>query len=123
MDRLRSSVDSSSEPFRRHAKRMSALVAELRERRAQARQGGGDEAQARHRAQGKLTVRERLDRLLDPGSPFLELSPLAAWDVYDGAAPGAGLVTGVGRVSGREVLVVANDATVKGGTYFPLTVK
>ena len=92
-------------------------------RRAQARAGGGDEAQARHRAQGKLTVRERLDRLLDPGSPFLELSPLAAWDVYDGDAPGAGLVTGVGRVAGREVLIVANDATVKGGTYFPLTVK
>jgi acetyl-CoA carboxylase carboxyltransferase component len=123
MDRLRSSVDPSSEPFRRNASRMAALVAELRERRAQAREGGGDEAQARHRAQGKLTVRERLDRLLDPGSPFLELSPLAAWDVYDGAAPGAGLVTGVGRVSGREVLIVANDATVKGGTYFPLTVK
>lgn len=123
MDRLRSSVDPSSEPFRRNASRMAALVAELRERRAQAREGGGDEAQARHRAHGKLTVRERLDRLLDPGSPFLELSPLAAWDVYDGAAPGAGLVTGVGRVSGREVLIVANDATVKGGTYFPLTVK
>ena len=68
-------------------------------------------------------MRERIDRLLDPGSPFLELSPLAAWDVYDGDAPGAGLVTGIGRVSGREVMVVANDATVKGGTYYPLTVK
>ena len=77
----------------------------------------------RHRAQGKLPVRDRIDRLLDPGSPFLELSPLAAYDMYDGDAPGAGLVTGIGRVSGREVMVVANDATVKGGTYFPMTVK
>ena len=77
----------------------------------------------RHREQGKLPVRERIDRLLDPGSPFLELSPLAAWDLYDNEAPGAGLVTGIGRVSGREVMVVANDATVKGGTYYPITVK
>ena len=123
MDRLVSSVDPRSEAFRRNVTRMEALVAELRERRAKARAGGGPEAQARQRAQGKLTVRDRLDRLLDPGTPFLELSPLAAWEVYDGDAPGAGLVTGVGRVSGREVLVVANDATVKGGTYFPLTVK
>ena len=123
MDRLVSSVDPRSDAFRRQMARMEALVAELRERRALARDGGGAEAQARQRAQGKLTVRERLDRLLDPGTPFLELSPLAAWDLYEGDAPGAGLVTGVGRVSGREVLVVANDATVKGGTYFPLTVK
>jgi len=123
MDRLVSSVDPRSDAFRGNVTRMEALVAELRERRAQARDGGGPEAQARQRAQGKLTVRDRLDRLLDPGTPFLELSPLAAWEVYHGDAPGAGLVTGVGRVSGREVLVVANDATVKGGTYFPLTVK
>src|SRR6187549_3231522 len=105
MDRLRSSVDPSSAPFRRNATRMTALVAELRQRRAQARAGGGDDAQARHRAQGKLTVRERLDRLLDPASPFLELSPLAAWDMYDGDAPGAGMVTGVGRVAGRPILI------------------
>jgi len=98
-------------------------VAELRERLAAARQGGGPRYVQRHREQGKLPVRERIDRLLDPGSPFLELSPLAAWDLYDNEAPGAGIVTGIGRVSGREVVVVANDATVKGGTYFPLTVK
>ena len=90
---------------------------------ATAREGGGAKYLQRHREQGKLPVRERIDRLLDPGSPFLELSPLAAWDLYDNEAPGAGLVTGVGRVSGREVVVVANDATVKGGTYYPITVK
>ncbi len=87
------------------------------------RDGGGAAATERHRSLGKLPVRERLDLLLDPGSSFLELSPLAAWDLYDHDAPAAGLVTGIGRVSGREVLVVANDATVKGGTYYPLTVK
>ena len=86
-------------------------------------QGGGERYLQRHREQGKLPVRERINRLLDPGSPFLELSPLAAWDMYDNEAPGAGLVTGIGRVSGREVLIVANDATVKGGTYYPITVK
>jgi len=102
---------------------MAALVAELRERTELARQGGGEKYVQRHREQGKLPVRERIDQLLDPGSPFLELSPLAAWDLYDNGAPAAGIVTGVGRVSGREVLIVANDATVKGGTYYPLTVK
>ena len=99
MDRLPSAVQTASDEFVRHAARMRDLVAQLRQ------------------------LRERLDALLDPGTPFLELSPLAAWDMYDGDAPGAGLVTGVGRVSGREVLIVANDATVKGGTYFPLTVR
>jgi acetyl-CoA carboxylase carboxyltransferase component len=103
--------------------RMRQLVVELAERRALVQKGGGERATARHREQGKLPVHERLTRLLDPGSPFLELSPLAAWDMYEGQAPGAGMVTGVGRVSGREVLIVANDATVKGGTYYPLTVK
>src|SRR4051812_2955360 len=102
---------------------MTALVAELGARTAAARQGGGEKYVQRHRAQGKLPVRERIDNLLDPGSPFLELSALAAWDLYDGDAPGAGIVTGIGRVSGREVIVVANDATVKGGTYYPVTVK
>ena len=86
-------------------------------------QGGGPKYLQRHREQGKLPVRERIDRLLDPGSPFLELSPLAAFGMYDDEAPGAGIVTGIGRVSGREVLIVANDATVKGGTYYPITVK
>ena len=102
---------------------MTGLVAELRERLQIARQGGGDKYLQRHRDQGKLPVRDRIDRLLDPGSPFLELSPLAAWGLYEDDAPAAGIVTGIGRVSGREVLVVANDATVKGGTYYPVTVK
>src|SRR5204862_5567118 len=103
--------------------RMTQLVNQLRDRIVAARQGGGPKYLQRHREQGKMPVRERIDRLLDPGSPFLELSPLASWDLYDNEAPGAGLVTGIGRVGGREVLIVANDATVKGGTYFPLTVK
>jgi len=102
---------------------MTALVAELRERLERAREGGGARYLQRHREQGKLPVRERVDRLLDEGSPFLELSALAAWGMYGNEAPGAGLVTGIGRVSGREVVVVANDATVKGGTYYPVTVK
>jgi len=123
MDVLDSQVNTRTDEFRANAARMTALVAELRDRRAQARLGGGERYLQRHREQGKLPVRERLERLLDPGSPFLELSPLAAWDVYDNDAPGAGLVSGIGRVAGREILVVANDATVKGGTYYPLTVK
>jgi acetyl-CoA carboxylase carboxyltransferase component len=102
---------------------MEVLVASLRERLAQARAGGGPEAVARHRELGKLLVRERIERLLDPGTPFLEIGALAAFGLYDGAAPSAGIVTGIGRVRGREVMVVANDATVKGGTYFPITVK
>ncbi len=100
---------------------MDALVAKLREEIARARQGGA--GRQRHLEQKKMPVRDRLDALLDPGSPFLELSPLAAHSLYEGEAPGAGLVTGIGRVSGREVMVIANDATVKGGTYFPITVK
>ena len=123
MDRLVTHIDTASGEFRRNHERMSALVAELRERTAQVRLGGGEKYLQRHREQGKLPVRDRITKLLDPGSPFLELSALAAWDLYDGEAPSAGVVTGVGRVSGREVLIVANDATVKGGTYFPLTVK
>jgi acetyl-CoA carboxylase carboxyltransferase component len=123
MEVLETHVDTASELFKSNEKRMEALVAELRERITAVRQGGGAKYVERHRAQGKLPVRERIDKLLDEGSPFLELSPLAAWDLYDNEAPAAGVVTGVGRVSGREVLIVANDATVKGGTYFPVTVK
>ncbi len=99
------------------------LVAELRDRLAAARRGGSDQARERHVGRGKLLVRDRVDRLLDPGSPFLELSPLAATGMYDDVVPSAGIVTGIGRVSGRECVVVANDATVKGGTYYPMTVK
>ncbi|HEX2458304.1 MAG TPA: carboxyl transferase domain-containing protein [Vicinamibacterales bacterium] len=123
MDILESHVDITSDLFRGNHDRMTALVAELRARIAEVRQGGGARYLQRHREQGKLPVRERIDRLLDPGSPFLELSPLAGWDLYDNDAPASGIVTGIGRVSGREVLVVANDATVKGGTYYPMTVK
>ncbi|HUG16143.1 MAG TPA: carboxyl transferase domain-containing protein [Thermomicrobiales bacterium] len=99
------------------------LVDELRSRLERVALGGGPEAQERSRQRGKLPVRERVDRVLDPASPFMELSPLAADDMYDGDAPGAGMVTGIGRVAGREIVVVANDPTVKGGTYYPLTVK
>lgn len=102
---------------------MKELVDELRERLATARQGGSEAARQKHTDRGKLLVRDRVDRLLDPGSPFLELSPLAAYDMYGGQVPSAGVVTGIGRVAGREVVVVANDATVKGGTYYPMTVK
>ena len=123
MDIIETHVDPQSPEFRANHDRMASLVAELRERVAAAREGGGAKYLERHRQQGKLPVRERIDKLLDPESPFLELSPLAAWDLYDNEAPAAGIVTGVGRVSGREVLIVANDATVKGGTYYPITVK
>src|ERR687892_827146 len=102
---------------------MRELVDELRERLARVREGGSPAARDRHLARGKLLVRDRVDRLLDPGSPFLELSPLAAFGMYDDAVPAAGIVTGIGRVNGRECVVVANDATVKGGTYYPMTVK
>ena len=121
--RIESHIDPSDATFKTNRRRMEQLVAELRSRMEQARQGGGAKYLQRHRDQGKLPVRERIERLLDARSPFLELSPLAAGGMYDDEAPGAGIVTGIGRVSGREVLVVANDATVKGGTYFPMTVK
>ena len=123
MDILPTHVHPQSEQFRENKARMTALVAELRDRVAVARQGGGPRYLQRHRDQGKLPVRDRIDKLLDSQSPFLELSPLAGWDLYDNEAPGGGIVTGIGRVSGREVMVVANDATVKGGTYYPVTVK
>jgi 3-methylcrotonyl-CoA carboxylase beta subunit len=123
MDELATRIAATSDEFRANKAAMQSLVDQLREAEAKVRAGGGTKSHERHRAQGKLPVRERLDRVLDPGSPFLELSPLAAWAMYDDEAPGAGIVTGVGRVSGREVLIVANDATVKGGTYYPITVR
>jgi 3-methylcrotonyl-CoA carboxylase beta subunit len=116
-------VDPASATFVANRDRMTRLVADLRERLDRARGGGGPKAQQRHQEQGKLFVRDRIDRLIDAGSPFLECSPLAASDMYDNDAPGAGIVTGIGRVSGREVVIIANDATVKGGTYYPITVK
>src|SRR3954467_5531052 len=102
---------------------MQELVSELRERSARIALGGGENAVERHRSRGKLPARERIDRLVDPGRAFLELSALAAWDIYEGQAPSAGIVTGMGVIEGRECVLIANDATVKGGTYFPLTVK
>jgi acetyl-CoA carboxylase carboxyltransferase component len=122
----KSAVDPTSDAFVANDAAMRALVGELRERTGtlSANGAGGDEAAiARHRERGKLPVRERVDRLIDPGTAFLELSTLAATGLYDDDAPGAGIVTGIGRVEGVECLIVANDATVKGGTYFPMTVK
>jgi acetyl-CoA carboxylase carboxyltransferase component len=120
---LTSQLDRDAEEFARRRARMEELVAELRERTAQVARGGGEKATERHRSRGKLPARERIDRLVDPGTAFLELNALAAWEMYDGQAPGAGIVTGIGVVEGRECVIVANDATVKGGSYFPLTVK
>jgi len=120
---LTSAADPASAEFERNEAEHRRLAAELRERLALAAAGGGEKARARHVERGKLLPRERVDQLLDPGSPFLELAPLAADDLYDGGAPGAGIIAGVGRVEGREVVIVANDATVKGGTYYPMTVK
>ncbi len=123
MDILETSISSTSSQFLENQKHHRGLAHTLRERLTEVRQGGGKKYRQRHESQGKLFVRDRIERLLDPGSPFLELSPLAAVGMYDLEAPGAGIVTGIGRVSNREVLIVANDATVKGGSYFPMTVK
>ena len=117
------SVVQKDELFERRRERMEGLVAELRERAARIALGGGEKATERHRSRGKLTARERVDRLVDPSGAFLELNALAAWELYEDAAPAAGIVTGIGVVAGRECVIVANDATVKGGSYFPLTVK
>ncbi len=111
------------EAFEARMTRMEGLVTELRERTVLVARGGGEKAVERHRSRGKLTARERIDRLVDPSSTFLELNALAAWGLYDGDAPSAGIVTGIGVVEGRQCVVVANDATVKGGSYYPLTVK
>jgi acetyl-CoA carboxylase carboxyltransferase component len=112
-----------TEDFARREERMRALVDELSGRSALVAQGGGERALERHRSRGKLPARERIDLLVDPDGAFLELNALAAWDVYDGQAPSAGIVTGIGVIEGRQCVIVANDATVKGGSYFPLTVK
>jgi acetyl-CoA carboxylase carboxyltransferase component len=120
---LESRIDPKSQEFSARRTRMEELVAQLRERTAAVAGGGPADAVERHRSRGKLLARERVERLADPDSAFLELSPLAAWDCYEDEAPGAGLVTGIASIEGAECVVVANDATVKGGTYFPLTVK
>src|SRR4051812_9410059 len=123
MEILSSQVKSSSPEYKKNRERMLGLVGQLRERTALVHEGGGPKYVERHRQQGKLPVRDRIAQLIDPATPFLEMSALAAWDLYDNEAPSAGVVTGIARVSGREVMIVANDATVKGGTYFPITVK
>src|ERR671932_815085 len=123
MSVIRSQVDIRSDDYKHNAGHNAALASELRSRLAAAREGGSPAARDRHRSRGKLLVRDRIERLLDPETAFLELSPLAAFDVYEDDVPAAGIVTGIGRVMGLEVMIVANDATVKGGTYYPLTVK
>src|SRR5712691_969552 len=120
---LQSAIDPTSAEFARNAEAMKALVADLHDKLAAAMQGGSEEARARHAARGKLLARGRINLLLDPGTPFLELSPLAAYGMYGGDVHSASLITGIGRISGRECVVIANDATIKGGTYYPMTVK
>ena len=123
MDVITSQVKTSDSAFRENAAHMQTQVDLLRERLAQVRDGGGPVAIEKHKSRGKLLARDRIDKLVDPESPFLEFSALAAWDMYKGQAAAAGVVTGIGRVHGRECVIVANDATVKGGSYFPITVK
>ncbi len=120
---LESHINHASPEYLENRATFEGLVAELRARVELARQGGGDAAIAKHRAREKLLPRERIERLCDPETPFLEFNPLAAWEMYDGDAPAAGIVTGIGVVEGQECMIIANDATVKGGTYFPITVK
>jgi 3-methylcrotonyl-CoA carboxylase beta subunit len=123
MPAIRSQINPRSAEYRANHARVAALVADLREKVARISLGGDEQARAKHAARGKLLPRERVRTLLDPGSPFLEIGQLAAWGMYGDEAPGAGIICGVGRVAGRECAIVANDATVKGGTYFPMTVK
>nr|WP_315383066.1 carboxyl transferase domain-containing protein [uncultured Sphingomonas sp.] len=120
---LPTAVNSDSDQFRSQSAHHRALAEKLRADVAQAALGGSESARAKHVARGKLLPRERVERLLDPGAPFLEIGQLAAFDLYDGEVPGAGVIAGIGRVSGRMVMIVCNDATVKGGTYYPMTVK
>jgi 3-methylcrotonyl-CoA carboxylase beta subunit len=123
MHPIQTKLDVRSDEFKANTRAMAALVEDLRSKLAAAAAGGGETARARHVSRGKLLPRDRVDGLLDPGTPFLELSPLAAHEMYGGDAPCAGIITGIGRVAGIECLIVCNDATVKGGTYYPVTVK
>src|SRR5438067_1180904 len=121
--RIESKIVTEGEEFRARATHNRALAEKLRADVAEAAKGGSEKHRERHVSRGKLLPRDRVERLLDPGSPFLEIGQLAAGDMYEGEVPGAGLIAGIGRVSGRQVMIVCNDATVKGGTYYPLTVK
>src|SRR5512140_1351864 len=123
MEPIESHIERDSDDFRANSENLERLVADLRQRTEAAREGGGPKYMQRHVEQGKMPVRERINQLLDPSTPFLELSTLAANGMYDGDAPAAGVITGIGRVQGRECLIIANDATVKGGSYLPMTVK
>src|SRR5690348_6225588 len=123
MTAIKSSIATTSAAFKSNAEAMASLVAELKSKMATAALGGDERSRKRHTERGKLLPRERVERLLDPGSPFLEFSPLAAFGMYEGDIHAAGIITGIGRVSGRECVIVCNDATIKGGTYYPITVK
>ena len=123
MDVLTSRVQTGSEEYRANHEKMSALVADLKEKTDKVAMGGDEKARGKHLARGKLLPRDRVRGLLDPGSPFLEIGQLAAWGMYGGDVHSASMITGIGRVSGRECVIVANDATIKGGTYYPMTVK
>jgi len=123
MTAIKSALSSSSAAFKTNADAMRKLADELKGRLAAAALGGDERSRKRHTERGKLLPRDRVERLIDPGSPFLELSPLAAFGMYDCDIHGAGIITGIGRVSGRECVIVSNDATIKGGTYYPITVK
>jgi len=123
MDRIESHLNTGSAEYKTNRAAMEAAFAKLRATLDRIREGGAEQARKRHTERGKLLVRDRVKALIDPATPFLELSTLAAYGLYDNEAPGASIVTGIGRISGREAVIVANDATVKGGTYYPLTVK
>jgi 3-methylcrotonyl-CoA carboxylase beta subunit len=123
MEKIISNLRTGSSEFAENRRKMKEEVDKLRHRLARAREGGSAESRARHIERGKLLVRDRIEKLIDPGTPFLELSPLAAFDMYDNDAPSSGLVTGICRIEGREAVIIANDATVKGGTMYPVTVK
>ncbi|MGZ5201480.1 MAG: carboxyl transferase domain-containing protein, partial [Telluria sp.] len=123
MPHIESKLNPRGEDFKTNAAAMQALVEDLRAKVAQVARGGGEAACAKHVARGKLLPRDRVQMLLDPGTPFLEFSQMAAFEMYDNAAPAAGIITGIGRVAGQECVIVCNDATVKGGTYYPMTVK
>ncbi|MEM9841848.1 MAG: carboxyl transferase domain-containing protein, partial [Pseudomonadota bacterium] len=120
---IKSSLDVASAAFSANRRAMQTLVEDLREQTAQVAMGGSEKARARHVERGKLLPRDRVEKLLDPATPFLEIGALAALGMYDDEAPGAGIITGIGRVEGRECVIICNDATVKGGTYYPITVK
>ena len=123
MSIIKSTINTRSEEFQANAKSLRGMVDDLRAKAAEVSLGGGESARAKHTARGKLLPRDRVGHLLDPGTPFLEVGQMAAFGMYDNDAPSAGVITGIGRVQGVECMIVANDATVKGGTYYPMTVK